>query len=53
MAGPQIGNVRAGMVAAVSSGGAAMALGGLAAVTATALIAASTPALREFTVSGG
>lgn len=52
-AGPQVGNVRAGLVAAVSSGGAALAIGGLAAVTATALIAVSTPALREFTVSGG
>jgi MFS family permease len=52
-AGPKVGDVRAGLVAAASSGGAALAIGGLAAVTATALIAASTPALREFTVSGG
>jgi hypothetical protein len=51
-AGPQVGNVRAGLVAAISSGGAALAIGGLAAVTATAVIAATTPALRGFTVTG-
>ncbi|NMO52815.1 MFS transporter [Actinoplanes sp. TBRC 11911] len=50
VAGPQAGNVRAGMVAALSSGGAAMAVGGLTALLGTALIAVGTPALREFTV---
>jgi hypothetical protein len=53
VAGPQVGNVRAGMVAAVSSGGVALAVGGLTALIATALIATGIPALRQFTVSGG
>jgi predicted MFS family arabinose efflux permease len=52
-AGPHVGNVRAGLVAAASSGGAALAIGGLAAVTATGLIAVTVPALRRFTVSAG
>jgi len=49
-AGPHVGNVRAGLVAAATSGGAALAIGGVAAAAATALIAVSTPALRDFTV---
>jgi predicted MFS family arabinose efflux permease len=48
-AGPQLGNVRAGLVAAATSGGAALAIGGLTGVAATALIAVTTPALRRFT----
>jgi len=51
-AGPRLGNLRAGLVAAGTSGGAALVIGGLAGVAATALIAAGTPALRRFTVAG-
>ncbi|WP_433360872.1 MFS transporter [Actinoplanes sp. CA-142083] len=50
-AGPQLGNLRAGLVASATSGGAALAVGGLTALAATALIGAGTPALRSFTVS--
>jgi MFS family permease len=50
-AGPHVGNVRAGLVAAASSGGAALALGGLAAMAATGVVAVTIPALRRFTVS--
>ncbi|MGK5682013.1 MFS transporter [Actinoplanes sp. URMC 104] len=48
VAGPHLGNLRAGLVAAASSGGAALALGGATAVVATGLIALSTPQLRRF-----
>jgi hypothetical protein len=48
--GPQLGNVRAGLVAAVTSGGASLAIGGLTGLAATALIAVTTPALRRFAV---
>jgi MFS family permease len=48
VAGPQLGNLRAGLVAAATSGGASLALGGLTGLTATALIALTTPALRRF-----
>ncbi|MCY1138373.1 MFS transporter [Actinoplanes sp. Pm04-4] len=47
-AGPQLGTVRAGLVAAATSGGAALVLGGLTAVAATAAIAATAPQLRRF-----
>ncbi|WP_250038003.1 MFS transporter [Paractinoplanes maris] len=47
-AGPQLGTVRAGLVAAAGSGGSALALGGLTAVAATAAIAVSTPQLRRY-----
>jgi predicted MFS family arabinose efflux permease len=50
-AGPQIGNLRAGLVAAATSGGASLALGGVTALVATGLIAVTTPALRRFAVS--
>ncbi|GIF20490.1 MFS family permease [Actinoplanes tereljensis] len=49
-AGPQLGNLRAGLVASATSGGAALAIGGATALAATVLIAVSTPALRRFTV---
>jgi MFS family permease len=49
-AGPELGNLRAGLVATVTSGGASLAIGGLLGVTATGLIAVTTPALRRFTV---
>ncbi|MBL7258301.1 MFS transporter [Paractinoplanes lichenicola] len=47
-AGPQLGNLRAGLAAAATSGAAALALGGATALVATGLIAATTPALRRF-----
>lgn len=50
-AGPQLGNVRAGLVAAATSGGVSLAIGGATALVATGLIAVSTPALRRFSVS--
>jgi MFS family permease len=48
VAGPQLGNLRAGLVAAATSGGASLAIGGLTGLAATALIAVTTPALRRF-----
>jgi hypothetical protein len=47
-AGPQLGNLRAGLVAAATSGGVALAIGGVAGLAATGLIALTTPALRRF-----
>ena len=49
-AGPELGNLRAGLVATVTSGGAALAIGGVLGVVATGLIAVTTPALRRFRV---
>ncbi|MEU4217276.1 MFS transporter, partial [Actinoplanes sp. NPDC026623] len=49
-AGPQLGSLRAGLVAAASSGAASLVLGGVLGLLATALIAVTTPALRRFTV---
>jgi MFS family permease len=49
-AGPELGNLRAGLVATVTSGGASLAIGGVLGVLATGLIAVTTPALRRFTV---
>jgi MFS family permease len=51
VAGPQLGNLRAGLIAAATSGAASLAIGGLTGVTATALIAVTTPALRRFRLS--
>ncbi|WP_306205824.1 MFS transporter [Actinoplanes sp. RD1] len=48
VAGPDLGNVRAGLVASATSAGASLAIGGAAALVATGLIALSTPALRRF-----
>jgi len=50
VAGPQLGNLRAGLVGAATSGGAALAIGGLTGLAATALIAVTVPALRRFTI---
>jgi len=50
VAGPQLGNLRAGLVAAATSGGAALAIGGLTALGATTLIAVTVPALRRFAI---
>jgi MFS family permease len=47
-AGPQVGNIRAGLVAAATSGSESMIVGGIAAAIGTALIAIFTPALRHY-----
>ncbi|MEV4347587.1 MFS transporter [Actinoplanes sp. NPDC049596] len=49
-AGPQVGNLRAGLVASVTSGGAALAIGGALGLAGTALIALTIPALRHYRV---
>ncbi|MEV6923838.1 MFS transporter [Dactylosporangium sp. NPDC051485] len=45
VAGPQLGGARAGLLAAGTSGGAALVIGGLTSLAAVALIAAMTPQL--------
>jgi MFS family permease len=50
-AGPQLGNLRAGLVATVTGGAASLALGGVLGVLAAGLIAVTTPALRRFRVA--
>lgn len=50
-AGPQLGNFRAGLVAAASSGNAAIVTGGLACVLSMVILATRVPALRRFRVS--
>jgi len=47
VAGPELGNLRAGLVASVTSGGAALVVGGLACVAGTSLIAALIRPLRS------
>lgn len=49
LAGPDIGNLRAGLIAHATSGVAALVSGGLLCAAAVSVIAASTPALRRFT----
>jgi MFS family permease len=49
-AGPQLGNLRAGLVASVTSGAAALAVGGVLGALAAGAIAVTTPELRRFTV---
>jgi hypothetical protein len=46
-AGPDVGNMRAGLVAGATPGAAALVSGGLLCVAAVAAIARTTPALRE------
>lgn len=46
--GPQVGNIRAGLVAAVTSGSESMIIGGIAAGVGTLLIAVFTPSLRRY-----
>jgi MFS family permease len=46
--GPQLGNVRAGLVAAATSGSESMIIGGIAAAVGTAILAFSTPSSRRF-----
>ncbi|GAA2480992.1 MFS transporter [Winogradskya humida] len=48
VAGPELGNLRAGLVASATSGGASLVIGGATALVATGLIAVTTPALRRF-----
>lgn len=50
-AGPEIGNLRGGLVAGVTSGMAALASGGLLCVAAVMAIAATTPGLRRFAIA--
>lgn len=49
--GPDIGNMRAGLVAGATSGAAALASGGLMCVLAVAAIGAGTPGLRWFSTA--
>lgn len=51
-AGPRLGNLRAGLVAAPTSAETALLLGGLTCLAGTALVAALTPQLRHFTLTG-
>ena len=46
--GPELGNLRGGLVASVTTGTFALVSGGVACVVAVALIAVNTPALRRF-----
>jgi MFS family permease len=48
-AGPDIGNLRAGLIAHATSGVTALVSGGLLCIAAVTAIAATTPALRRFT----
>jgi hypothetical protein len=50
-AGPQLGNFRAGLVAAASSGNAAIVTGGVACVLSMLVLATRVTALRRFRVS--
>jgi MFS family permease len=51
--GPQLGNIRAGLVAAVSSGSESMILGGIAASLGTVILACAVPSIRRFRFSEG
>jgi MFS family permease len=46
--GPQLGNIRATLVASVTSGAESMFLGGIAALVGTAIFAAAAPSLRRY-----
>jgi MFS family permease len=52
VAGPHIGNLRAGLVAAGTSGGTSLVIGGATGIAGIGLIAALVPQLRRFTVTG-
>jgi MFS family permease len=52
VAGPQIGGLRAGLVAAATSGSASLVIGGIACLAGTSLITALAPHLRRFTMTG-
>jgi MFS family permease len=47
-AGPHVGNLRAGLVAAGTSGGASLVIGGVTCVAGISLVAALSPKLRRF-----
>ncbi|MET0866103.1 MAG: MFS transporter [Nakamurella sp.] len=49
--GPELGNVRGGLLAAMTSASVALAAGGLLCVAAVALITATNPTLRRFTTT--
>ena len=51
-AGPELGNVRGGLLASLTSASVALTAGGLLCVAAVAVIAASNPILRRFTPAG-
>ena len=51
VAGPELGNVRAGLLAGLTSAGFGLVVGGLLCVAGVAAIAASHPTLRGFTVT--
>lgn len=51
VAGPQVGGVRAGLLAVGSSGGTALVIGGVSCLAGIAIIAAGVPQLRRFTVA--
>jgi predicted MFS family arabinose efflux permease len=48
VAGPELGNLRAGLIATATSAGTSLLFGGVAALVAAGLIAVWTPALRNF-----
>jgi len=50
-AGPDVGNMRGGLVASATSGMTALVSGGVLCVAAVALVAATTPGLRRFTIT--
>jgi predicted MFS family arabinose efflux permease len=50
-AGPDVGNMRGGLVADATSGMTALVSGGLLCVAAVVLVAATTPGLRRFAVT--
>jgi predicted MFS family arabinose efflux permease len=51
VAGPEVGGFRAGLVAAGTSGGTALVLGGVACLAGLGLVTALTPQLRRFTLT--
>lgn len=53
VAGPELGNLRAGLVASAGSAGGSLALGGLVSLVALGAVAIATPALRGFRTPSG
>jgi predicted MFS family arabinose efflux permease len=52
-AGPDVGNLRGGLIAGATSGTAALVSGGLLCVIAVMLVGATTPGLRRFSTTAG
>jgi MFS family permease len=52
VAGPELGGLRAGLVATATSGSAALVIGGITCVAGVGLVAALVPRLRRFTMAG-